>query len=283
MSTRFKILALVTASTLLVVLGLFLWAFFSQGDRTEVVFLDVGQGDAILISQGRNQILIDGGRSGQDLLSRLGRHIPFWDRRIEVVIPTHPDADHIGGFGHLFRAYEIGAILSTGVTSDTEVVEYVEKMRTDYHRPDPQKVIRGTQARLPRGGELTVLYPVSSPPERVKDTNATSVVARFVYGETSFLFTGDLAQEERVLPAVEPSTILKAAHHGSRFSTSEAFLDMVKPLEAVISVGKNSYGHPAPAVLDRLANRSITIRRTDESGDIRYVCSETEQRCAYTP
>lgn len=283
MSTRFKILALAGAGILLLVFTLSLWAFFLQSDRTKVVFLNVGQGDAILISQGQNQILIDGGRSGQELLSRLGRHIPFWDRRIEVVIPTHPDADHIGGFASLYRAYAIGAILSSGVTSDTQVVEYVEKMRIDYRRPNPQKIIRGTEVRLPSGGELSVLYPLTQPPERVKDTNATSIVTRFVYGETSFLLTGDLPEEERVLPAVEHATILKAAHHGSKFSSSGAFLDLVKPLEAVISVGKNSYGHPAPDVLSRLADRSIVIRRTDEEGDIRYVCSKAEQRCTYAP
>lgn len=283
MSTRSKILLLASLGALSIISGFFLWAFFAESARTKVVFLDVGQGDAILISQGRNQVLIDGGRSGQDLLSRLGRHVPFWDREIEVVIPTHPDADHIGGFAHLFRAYRVGAILSTGVTSDTEVVQRVEQARTTYGRPEPRRVSRGSQIRFPAGGELTVLYPSEKLPEHVKDTNATSIVTRFVYRETSFLLTGDLAREERVLPPVEETTILKAAHHGSRFSTSDAFLDMVKPLEAVISVGKNNYGHPSPEVLDRLKNRSVLIRRTDESGDIRYLCTEEEGQCSYAP
>jgi beta-lactamase superfamily II metal-dependent hydrolase len=106
-------------------------------------------------------------------------------------------------------------------------------------------------------------------------------VARFLYGETSFLLTGDLPHEETVLPDEEPVTILKAAHHGSKYSTSEAFLDLVQPKEAVISVGKNSYGHPDSSVLERLWKRGIIVHRTDEEGALRYECLENV--CNFAP
>ncbi len=95
--------------------------------------------------------------------------------------------------------------------------------------------------------------------------------------------TGDLANEERVLEGLAPATVLKVAHHGSKSSTSDAFLALVQPKEAVLSVGSNSYGHPSPDVLERLRARSVLIRRTDESGDVRYVCSKRTQECLYEP
>ncbi len=129
---------------------------------------------------------------------------------------------------------------------------------------------------------MTVEYPEAPlPKETVGDTNQGSIVSRFVYGETSFLLTGDLAHEEALLPEESPVTILKAAHHGSKYSTSEAFLGIIQPKEAVISVGKNSYGHPDPGVLERLKGRGITVRRTDQEGDIRYQCSSVQQQCLF--
>ena len=94
--------------------GLMMWHLTILEGRTEVVFLNVGHGDAILITQGKYQILIDGGRTSKELLSHLGRHVPFWDRKIEVVMATHPDADHIGGLPALLRSYQVGQVLTTG-------------------------------------------------------------------------------------------------------------------------------------------------------------------------
>lgn len=256
----------------------FLWWLPSYQRVTEVVFLDVGQGDAILISQGSNQILIDGGRSGKDLLSRVGRHIPFWDRTVETVIATHPDGDHIGGFADLLEAYEVETFLSTGAESDTEVSVLLKRALKET-KEEPLQMFRGGSIKFPYGGELFIDYPLQPLPLETKDTNAGSMVGRFIYGETEILLTGDLANEEGVLPDIESADILKVAHHGSKYSTSADFLDIVKPKEAIISVGKNSYGHPSPDVLDRLKSRGIGVHRTDEEGDIRYRCTEELDRC----
>lgn len=267
----------------LVLMGaLLLWHLRIIEKRTEIVFLNVGQGDAILISQGKHQVLIDGGRSSKELLGRLGRHVPFWDRKIEVVMATHPDADHIGGLPALLRTYRVDQVLTTGAESETETSRLFQEAvaKAIGHQPTP--VFRGAKITFPQGGELVVEYPrqpiAGSIPDT--DTNKGSIVARFTYGETSFLLTGDLPREETVLPDEAPVTVLKAAHHGSKYSTSEAFLRLVQPKEAVISVGKNSYGHPAPDVLGRLRALGSTIHRTDEEGDVRYRCFEQKQ-CVY--
>lgn len=247
---------------------------------TAVTFLNVGEGDAILISQGSNQILIDGGRSGKDLLARLGRHIPFWDRTVETIIATHPDADHIGGFGALLAAYHVDNFLFTGAESKTDAYVLLQKaLKTDH--TDIRKVFRGSEIRLPGGGNLSVEYPLTPLPQEMAETNKGSIVIRFTYGTTEMLFTGDLPSEETALPGMHPVDILKVAHHGSRYSTSALFLDQIKPKESVISVGKNMYGHPSPDVLKRLEERDVRVHRTDTEGDIRYECTEVLMKCMF--
>lgn len=275
----------------LALLGVAGWFFLgwlkTYQQTTYVTFLNVGQGDAILISEGSNQILIDGGRNGQELLSKIGRQIPFWDRTIEVVIATHPDADHIGGFPGLFAAYQVKTFLSTGAQGDTETAERLQaalKENADNESAtDTRQIFRGSSLRFPGGGELVIEYPPapSGAPTAAanQDTNQESIVARFTFEETQMLLTGDLGREEAVLPATAPADILKVAHHGSRSSTSDAFLDLVQPKEAVFSVGKNSYGHPSAEVLTRLSDRGIVLWRTDRDGDVRYRCTREAQRC----
>ncbi len=261
----------------------FLWLLLSQYEQTSVVFLNVGQGDAILLSQGSYQVLIDGGRSGKDLLARLGRHVPFWDRKIEVVIATHPDADHIGGLSSLLRAYQVDQVFTTGAESETETWRLFRDGVVKSVGHEPTTLFRGGTIEFPAGGKLSVEYPLTPLPKAAADTNEGSIVARFVYGETSFLLTGDLPREETVLPDEAPVSVLKVAHHGSKYSTSASFLDRIKPEEAVLSVGKNSYGHPDPSVVERLQQRGTRIHRTDQEGDIRYRCLQDLQRCYFLP
>lgn len=258
---------------LVVAFGVWLYLIRVQAIETRVVFLSVGQGDAILISQGMNQIIIDGGRDGRLLLSRLGRHIPFYDRTIEALIPTHPDADHIGGLSALLERYQVKTMLDTGARTDTKSAFLFYR---DLEREGLETIpaLRGTTVTLRRGGTLSVVFPFAPEPADVPETNEGSVVSRFDYGETSFLFTGDLPDEERFIPDLAEVDVLKAGHHGSRYSTSDALLDQIRPKQAIISVGKNSYGHPHQAVLDRLGAHSVDIFRTDTDGDIVYICRE---------
>lgn len=282
MNRMYRMSALVLGG--LVIMGsLLTWHLQLVEQRTEVVFLNVGQGDAILITQGKYQVLIDGGRTSKELLARIGRHVPFWDRNIEVVMATHPDADHIGGLPALLRSYRVDAVLTTGATSETETSRQFEEAVKKNTGQEPQRIFQGGKITFPKGGELTILYPPTplSGSASEGDTNEGSIVARFTYGETSFLLTGDLPAEERVLPGVLPVTVLKVAHHGSKHSSSEAFLKLIQPKEAVLSVGKNSYGHPDPGVMERLHRIGARIYRTDQDGDVRYRCFS--EHCVFAP
>lgn len=258
-----------------------LWAW-RNARETRVVFLDVEQGDAILISQGGNQILIDGGRSGKLLLSRLSRYVPFWDRTIETVIMTHPDADHIGGLPDLIGNYRVREFVSTGAVSSSETFKLLED-RLNAGAEPPERVVakEGLTFSFPEGGVLRVLYPRGDLPDAT-ESNEGSVVTRFSYGETNFLSAGDLPKEETFLPNVPETEILKLSHHGSKYSSSEKFLSLVRPKEAVISVGKNSYGHPSPEVISRVSSAGASIRRTDMSGDIAYRCAAALNGCVFS-
>lgn len=261
------------------VLGVFAYRAWTDSRELRVIFLDVGQGDAILISRGSNQVLIDGGRSGKTLLAGLARHVPFWDRTIETVIATHPDADHIGGFPELFLRYRVETYLDNGTRSESRVFALLETRR-DSSGTETMLARRGLSVSFPEGGTLSVLYPFGQ--AGFPDANTGSVVSRFSFGETDFLLTGDLPEEERYLPDPGIAEILKVSHHGSKHSTDEAFLGLVRPEEAVISVGKNSYGHPDAEVLARLAEARTTVYRTDRSGDIVYRCVPSEARCVFS-
>lgn len=267
----------------LVTLGILLacwWGLYSADQsRVRIVFLSVGQGDAILIQSGFEQVLIDGGRDGRVLLDALARELPLSDRYIEAVIMTHPDADHIGGLPAVFDRYRIGQFITTGAESTTDDMLLLKRSLEHHAIPQTVPGRLGVTISFPRGGTLTLLYPVSLPLSEGMESNEGSVVARFDFGETSFLLTGDLPREEEALPTMERVDVLKAAHHGSASSTSEAWLDLVRPREVILSVGKNSYGHPAGEILQRLEQRGITTWRTDRDGSIAYRCLLAEHQC----
>lgn len=249
--------------------------FYSQNQKLKVIFFNVGQGDAILISQGSNQILIDGGSSGKIEMEKLGKHIPFWDRKIEILIATHPDQDHIGGLINAMENYKIGKIIDTGANSDSQVYKkYLETIAEKNIEKLEGK--RGMNIKI-KDADLKIFYPNSILENNPKNTNADSIVAKLIYGENTFLFTGDFPTEKDndiFNSGVDLSAkILKISHHGSKYATSEEFLNKINPIDAVISVGKtNSYGHPAPETLNRLKASNINIFRTDEMGDVEYVC-----------
>ena len=196
-----------------VLFGLWLLLIQQNTSETKVVFLSVGQGDAILISQGMNQIVIDGGRDGRLLLSRLGRYIPFYDRTIEVLVPTHPDADHIGGLSALLERYQVKTVLDSGARTDTKsAFLFYRDLEREGTLTAP--AFRGTSVTLPGKGTLGVIYPFAPLPPDIPETNEGSIVSRFEFGETSFLLTGDLPDEERFIPDLARATVLKAGHHG---------------------------------------------------------------------
>lgn len=261
----FRIYLLVFLALCAVVTGLAL-ARLPDG-RLHVYFLDVGQGDAIFIRapDGR-QILVDGGPSPAALLDELGNLMPFWDRTLDMVVLTHPDADHMNGLLPLFERYRIATVLDT-VQDGGEAPAWSAALAA--HRGQRITARRGMQLAL---GDLqmTVLHPAEPLLPDMSD-NAASLVLRLDYGETSLLLMGDAEQatEEALLAAGQPlqADVLKVAHHGSGGATSAAFLAAVQPQLAVIQVGAdNRFGHPHPDTLARLAPAQVL--RTDQDGRI---------------
>lgn len=242
--------------------------------KLHVYFLDVGQGDAILVvaPDGR-QILVDGGPSPTALLNELGAVLPFWDRSLDVVVLTHADSDHITGLIPLLQRYQIGQVLDT-LQSDVapEAAAWLAELQ---HAAIPHTdAQRG--ARLPVGDlTLTVLHP--GPVILVgtaSDDNNNAIVLRLDYGQIGLLLAGDAEQEAEaaLIAASIPlrADVLKVSHHGSNSATSAAFITAVAPRLAVISVGaENDFGHPHPLVLERLTG--IEVLRTDQRGRIEVV------------
>lgn len=271
---------------MLLALGVILFLiiqFSLQSQSLKVIFVDVGQGDAILISQGQNQVLIDGGKDGKVILEKLGRHVPFWDRTIEAVIVTHPDQDHIGGLISVAKSYKIGTILETGAKSNSQTYNTWENLIGSKNIPKIE-TLKNAAIKFPGGAQIKILYPFSSAGGAGDGGNDWSVVAKLNFGENKFLFTGDLpgAKEAELVAdkADIKADVLKVSHHGSKYATSEEFLNNVSPEEAIISAGKNnSYGHPAPEIIERLLKLGVMIWRTDEMGDIQYACANPGARC----
>ncbi len=260
---------------ILLLLNVFAWAAASylNDSYLKVSFLDVGQGDAIFIeTPQRCQILIDGGPSSA-ILKNLGEQMPFWDRTVDLVVLTHPDHDHIAGLLEVLKRYDVDNVLWTGILTDTPESEEWQKLIKE----------EGANIYIARSGlqmkagpvSVAILYPFDNlENKKVSDVNDTSVVAKLVFGETSFLFTGDIDQSvERVLAKEGidiDSDILKVAHHGSKTSSCKDFISLVSPDAAVISCGKeNPYGHPHQETLDALEGAAIL--RTDFLGDIKLI------------
>jgi competence protein ComEC len=241
----------------------------------EINFFDVGQGDSIFIeTPSQNQILIDGG-PGSSVLEKLGREIPFWDRTIDLVVLTHPEADHMSGLIEVLKRYKVENVLWTGVKKDTS--EY-EKWSKTLEKEVANVIIARAGEKITAGkAEIEVLWPLESMENKeLSESNDSSVILRMVYGQKSFLFTGDAAKisEESLVSggALIDSDVLKIGHHGSKTSSSDEFLEKISPEIGVIEVGReNKYGHPNQDVLDRLLKYAIKILRTDIDGDIKMI------------
>jgi len=252
-----------------VVVVVLVWvaALTGPDGRLHVVFVDVGQGDGIFIeTPGGHQLVIDGGPSPSAMVSGVGRRLPFWDRSLDLVVLTHPNEDHLAGLVPLLERYMVDQVLAGGGESRSPSYPRWRALLAARRQPAiaPQA---GMRIDLGDGTWIDVLNPTGAP---VYSDNDNSAVLRLGLGEVTFLFTGDLEEtgEELLLRSGQnlQSTVLKVGHHGSRSSTSPRFLEAVRPQVAVISVGQNTFGHPAPEVLARLAGTQLF--RTDRDGSV---------------
>lgn len=265
------------AILVLLVLSLCIWYAAIREDARgllTVSFLDAGQGDSIFIrAPSGRQVLIDGGPN-TSVLRELAGVMPWYDRSIDVVIPTHPDADHIGGLIDVLARYRTGTIIHSSVEGDTKTFAAFNKAVTEERARDVT-AMRGQIVDLGGGAHLQILSPDRFVPHI--DTNDGCVVARLVYGATAFMLSCDAPQSvENYLVALGTSTlkanVLKAGHHGSKTSSSPLFLGYVAPEYGVFSRGcDNKYGHPAAETTARFAQFDIPTLDTCKDGTITFV------------
>jgi len=259
---------------ILFVVAVIVWIFVFRQENNKflkVEFFDVGQGDAEFIeTPQRQQVLIDGGPD-LSILEKIGQEIPFFDHYIDLVILSHPEADHLSGLIEIIKRYDIGAIIMTGVFRDTE--QYKEWLKIIEQKNIPIYLAKsGGEIDFGNNIKMNILYPFENLAGReFSDSNNTSIVAKLIYNNFETLFTGDIeksAENKLINSGLNlQSDIIKVAHHGSKTSSTEEFLKAVNAVLAMIEVGKdNQYGHPHQEVLDRLKN--ISVFETGKDGNI---------------
>lgn len=261
------------------------WLTFRAATNLEVDFLDVGQGDSILIKTpfGQN-ILIDGGPDNA-VVKRLGEELAWWDKDIDLMILTHPHDDHVSGLVDILKRYKVKKILYTGVTHDSP--NYIAWLKIVRDKKIPLTIIDHPQI-INLGGscQLEILYPFASlAGKTVENLNNSSIVTKLAYEKNSFLFMGDAeveVEKELIGVGITPLAllskgglkvnVLKVGHHGSDTSSGEEFIRSVQPKIAVIEVGaENDFGHPSRRTIKRLERIGADIFRTDLDGTVRIV------------
>ncbi len=260
--------------TFLILANASVWGLYLEHKPSNILrvyFLDIGQGDSIFIdSPSHGRILLDGGPNGR-VLSELGKILPFGDRRIDLMIESHPDADHISGLVDVVRNYKVGVFMEPGVDSTNLVHTLLADEIKKRNIPD-LLARRGMNIDLGDGVKLSILFPNQD--VHNWETNDASIVAKLTYGNESFLLTGDSTKKAEYIllgvnPAILKSDVLKAGHHGSATSDSPPYVQAVHPEYAIISAGKgNPYGLPKQVTLDTLKAAGAKILATEDVGEL---------------
>lgn len=258
--------------------------------KLHLVICDVGQGDAIYVRfpDGRD-MLVDGGPD-DSVISCLGRHMPFWDRSIDIVVLTHPEKDHLQGLLTVMERFQIGYVLRSDVTSVSDGFTAFQG-RTRAHAI-PVRIVHMGERISVGASRVSVMWPsldqiMAMQPDTAPDAstilgastehrNDGSLVLWLRYGVFDAWLSGDadtrVESKYRGRSLSDRSIeVLKVPHHGSATGMSKEYLDWLNPLLAVVSVGRNTYGHPSPNVLSMLAEKGIRVLRTDQQGDIELV------------
>lgn len=244
----------------------------------EIYFFDVGQGDSHFVeSKDGTQILIDGGPPNK-ILPNLSKVLDFNDKHIDVLILSHPHADHISGLIEVLKNYEVDYVFESGINYNTSEAQEFRKLVLEREGATSLKkmiVDRPLQLSFFEGAKLRLIYPDKSfEGKTLKQVHDSMVVAELLYKDKQILFAGDMEKDlEGYLikkGEIHDLDVLKVGHQGSKTSSSQKFLNIAKPEYSIIPVGKNNYGHPTEDVLSRLASIGSQIFRTDLDGTIKF-------------
>jgi len=272
--------------------GIFVFQYVKFYDgKVHVVFCDVGQGDAIFIRTPKGlDILVDGGPDGK-VLSCLSSHMPFWDRKLELVILTHPHADHLNGLISVLGHYKVDSFATEMIRNNTgSFSSLMDKLKNQNIKI--QHVYAGDRFKFNDGVNLSIVGPrkefikKTSPGGVIGERKEFASILSFIkYKGFEVLLTGD-SQDSELGEAIlsfdsapfgaaqgkqGKIEILQVPHHGSKTGLSSEILDSIKPELAVISVGKNNYGHPTAQTIKILRDKDIKILRTDQIGDVEII------------
>lgn len=246
-----------------------------------VAFLDIGQGDSIFIEAPNGiQVLIDSGPTAT-VIRQLSNVLPFYDRSLDLIIATHHDSDHTAAFPEIIKRYRISQYASSPNDDDDGLFFEIEDL-IQHEGADRLTLTAGDRITLDdeRGIYINVLWPPEN--SLIEDNNESSVVTQVIYGDTSFMLTGDLGQDGECQIVASNggllnirSQVLKAGHHGSKTSTSKEFLESVAPEFIIISAGKdNKFGHPHDEVLQTIESWR-TNYNDDTTDDLSVEIMET--------
>lgn len=246
--------------------------------QLKVSVLNIGQGDSILVQgpTGRT-MLVDGGPD-RSVIRDLGVELGPLQRHIDMVVETHPDADHISGLVYVLQNYSVSQFMTPGIPDGTAVFNTLES--TANAIPGLKRITarRGMHIDLGGGAYADILHPDRDMSKETA-TNDGSITMHIVYGTTSFMLTGDLPSPvEDWLVTLDAkdgelkTDVLKAGHHGSKYSTGSEWLAALDPSVVAISVGKNNrYGHPAPDMISRVEQQRSKILKTEDAGTIDFI------------
>jgi len=247
---------IVSGLVLAILFGIYVYRF----SKPRLVFCDVGQGTGVLAAMGEFQFVYDTGPKNGKFLSCLSRNMPFWDKKIEVVVISHWDSDHSGGLDEVIDYYKIDNLYSN---QNSEQYSY-------------SKILALNDSLKTSWMEFWVVWT-----DDKSEPNYGSVVAVLTIGELKSLLMGDVPieveeellwsrvkRDKNLAEKLKDVDVILVGHHGSKFSTSKEWLEFIKAKQAIISVGDNKFGHPSKEVLDRLAELKMVVKRTDAEGDV---------------
>lgn len=246
------------------------YAFFKPHiGSTDIYFLDVGQGDGeLIVFPSGGKILIDAGPANGHAARELGSIISPWDRVIDLAIFTHPEEDHFGGIFDLYHRIPTSAILSSGIGKESDGFKKFQEIIAEKNI----KEITVAKGDVIRHGtaSMKIMWPEKNM-ERQSAINDAGIVMMFETEGIRTIFTGDISEsvEKKLMDSIGDVDILKVSHHGSKYSSTNEFLRVLRPELAFIEVGKNSYGHPTKEVLERITAVGSRIFRTDMEGTMR--------------